>query len=199
MIMDKQAMKALRTIDAVGAGVCLVLTGAMFVLGVQPMLQRQAELSAAEVALQAKRTEAQQSELAFTVARRQVMLAESAAAARPLRLQPLARLNAWLALIAETATSAGVELDQLEPQRALHAQHYETVPIRVVGRGSYTATTRFLHVLHEAMPDIAVPSLKLEGNPQANGAGAPARFEFDLLWHAAGTPAASASAEGGRP
>lgn len=197
--MDREAIKSLRMIDMAGAAVCVALTGVVFVGGVQPMLERQAELSEAEVELQAKRAEAQQSELTLTSVRRQVSLAEQTVAARPLRLQPLERLNTWLALIAETAASSGVQLDQLEPRKAIHAQHYETVPIRVVGRGNYQAATRFLHDLHEAMPDTAVPALKLEGNPQDDGGEVPAKFEFDLLWHAAPVKSAAvtASAEGG--
>lgn len=174
--------KALRMIDAVGLAACLAVTGAVFVLGVQPLLDRQSRIEETRAQLRAQELAAQQATLALSEARKRVVLAEQAAAENPLRLQPIDRLNAWLALIAETATKSGVELDQLEPGQPLRGEHYVTVPIRVVGRGSFVASTRFLHRLHEAMPDTGLESMDLKGQPRTPDA--PATFQLELKWHA---------------
>lgn len=170
-------------IELVGLIALAALSAAAYFVGVEPILTREAQAASAEAELAAKRRTASDAELALGQVRRQLMQVEQAASADPLRLVPLHRLNGRLADIAAVASRHGLQIDQLEPGRPTPAEHYVTVPIRVTGRSGYGAAARFLHDLRESMPDIAVATIELVGEPQSESAAAKATLS--LVWHAA--------------
>ena len=172
-----------RKIDGIGLGAAVLLTAVAYVAGVQPALDRQAELQARSEERDAKRAAAQEAELALGQVRKQVAAAEQAVAEHPLRLQPVDALNARLADLTAAAGRHGLMIEQVEPGRPTASQHYVTVPIRIAGRSSYGGSARFLHELRAAMPDVAVAAIDLQGEPRS--ASGEAKFTFALLWHAA--------------
>lgn len=182
-------MTTLRKIDMAGAGACVAITALGYVFVAEPMVERATAREAAQAQLAEQRALAEEAEASLVQLRKDVSQLEQAVEAEPLSLQPLDRLNARLAQIAATAAEAGVELDQLEPGRPAADRHYMTVPIRVAGKGGYAASSRFVHQLHEQMPDTAVASVDLNG--RARGRATAGAFRLELVWHAAPTPAAA--------
>jgi Tfp pilus assembly protein PilO len=181
-MMAEGTSNPLRTIDAAGLAVCVALTVGAYFVAVQPMLDRRSEIDTQRAQVDAERQAAALTAAKLAELRQHAARVEQAVASNPLRLQPMTQLNTWLAMIADLATKTGVQLDQLEPGAPVRAEHYVTVPIRLSGRGDYAASTRFLHQLHEAMPDTAVESMELAGHPRTPDQ--PATFRFSLLWHA---------------
>ena len=180
--MSESKAPALKKIDAIGVGVALLLTGAAYLIGVEPLLAREAELRDRRAELASTEQAADAAAKALAEMRKQVALAEQRVAENPLRLQPIYRLNTRLAEIAGAGGRHGLLIDQLEPGGATPTEHYVTVPIRVTGRSTYAGAARFLHDLRTSMPDIAVANVEVTGDPR-NRKGE-AKFTVALLWHA---------------
>jgi Tfp pilus assembly protein PilO len=176
----------LRVIDGAGLAALVLLSAMMFFVGVRPMLQQQAAYRDRMNQLLSERQRASDLTGSLNEMRHQLMTTEQAIASYPLRLEPLSHLNQRLSQITELASASGLEVTQLEPREGVAGAHYITVPIRVVGQGSFQTSTRFLHRLYEQLPDTAVAAVDLSGRPGASAM--PATFAFDLLWYAAPQP-----------
>ncbi len=181
--MSTDDRNPLRRIDAAGVGVALLLTGAAYLFGVEPILAREAELRERQSEVRAARESAEAADRSLATLRNQVALAEQTVAENPLRLKPLGHLNTRLGAIALAATRHGLRVDQIEPGRPTPSTHYATVPIRVAGRSTYGGATRFLHELRTRMPDVAVANVDLAGDPRNRRSEA--KFTISLMWHAA--------------
>ena len=105
-------------------------------------------------------------------------------ASLPLRLEPATSINPRLARLADLAGESGLVLDEIQPGPAADGSHYQTVPIRLAGGGSYPAVAVFLHRLRERFPDTAVRSFECSNT--APGADRPsAAFRAELAWYTA--------------
>jgi hypothetical protein len=101
----------------------------------------------------------------------------------PLRLQPVSAVNQRLALITELASEQKLKLNEIQPGKAVHGNHYDTVPILITGSGNYRTVAAFLHRLHTTFPDTGVSAFSLSGSPATPDAAA--TFRFSLAWYAA--------------
>ena len=176
-------------IDGLGAAGCAVLSGLAFLIVVQPVLRTRAD----QAAMRSELTE-QVGQLAHledvdrTLGQDLERVTEQLAMSY-LRLQPQQYLNAQMARIVELASASGIVIDQTRSGAAEAGERYQTVPVYLAGRGSYSNCAAFLHQLHETLPDTGVVAFELSGNP--SDPGAPPAFEFDLIWYAAATSAAA--------
>ena len=59
---------------------------------------------------------------------------------------------------------------------------YATVPMELTGTGGFANCVRYLHELHEQLPDTTCTAVRLTGTPENPAA---AHFVFELSWHAA--------------
>lgn len=195
MTTHHAAMK--RKIDAAAVAVLLAITAAGYVVGVQPIVARENEIAARRAELEAAKTAAYEATRLLQQVRGRIAAAERMLAENPMRLQPAHRLNARLAEITAAAVRHGLQIDQLGPGRATSSEYYVTVPIRVTGRSSYAGATRFLHEVRAAMPDLAVASMDLTGDPRSSQAEP--KFVLSLVWHASPDRSAAAVTRGGTP
>lgn len=178
----------MRMIDGAGLSACLVLSAAVFMFDVRPVLAQRSELRTLEDRLILQKQQVRDTEASYADQHKQLDQTEQAMAKNPLRLDPLDHLNQLLSQITELATRSGVEIDAVAPGRSEAADHYVTVPIGVAGRGRFEALARFVQLMHQRLPDTAVAELNLAGNPgAADGVGT---FRFELLWYAAPRQAA---------
>ena len=175
----------LRTIDLGGVAVCVLLTAAVFVMGVQPVLEQREQAQLQREQLQTKQQRAQRWAAAAQQLNHRMAQLRQAVADHKLRLAQIDRLNHRLSRITELATEAGLRIERLQPGERVPGDHYHTVPIKVSGRGAFTASSTFLHRLHRTMPDVAVAGVRVKGRPDKAAADTPAAFAFDLLWYAA--------------
>ena len=176
-----------------GLGVlaCAALSAGSYLLGVRPALGRQAERVAAEQDLKDHLAQAERAAADLVAVRRRLVVAGEELAALPLRLEPASGVNRRLNELAQVAAAAGVTLNEVQPQPAVDGPHYQTVPIRVAGTGSYPACAAFLHALRARFPDTSVRAFEAV-NPAAARTGNVATFRVELAWHTeAAAPAAA--------
>lgn len=175
------ALNSRQGINALCAGVCLLLSAAAYWGGLRPMIQERREQRAQQQQLREQHQQLQERSRQLQQLRQQLALTEQAVASEPLRLEPLTALNQRVAQITGLAGRCGLEVDQIRPGASVAGVHYYTVPIHIEGRGEFHAGVDFLHRLHESLPDVAVPVLSLQGR----GAGGSPAFRFELTWYAA--------------
>jgi Tfp pilus assembly protein PilO len=80
------------------------------------------------------------------------------------------------------ASECGLTLDEVTPSAPEPGELYRTVPIRLSGKGSFTASALFLHLLRTNLRDTTVRSMNLVGDPTGEVAST---FVFELVWYAA--------------
>ncbi len=174
-------------IDALGLLACALLTGVAYVAVVSPVLQKHSERSALRAQLAEKRDRIsslsqmeRQLDAQVAQLREDLVLGE-------VRLEPPQYLNTRMALIVELASATGIVINQTRAGEVKPGARYQTVPIFISGRGSYSKSAAFIHVLRNRLPDTGVVSFELSGNPgkpEATGT-----FRFELIWYAAPTRA----------
>ena len=101
--------------------------------------------------------------------------------ANSVKLEPAAQLNARVAKLTELAGANSLQLDAIEPgiETASGSGRYDTIPIRLAGRGAYKDVTKYMRVLHETLPDTGVGVLELTSAEN----GGSAAFVVMLQWH----------------
>jgi Tfp pilus assembly protein PilO len=99
-----------------------------------------------------------------------------------IQLQSSKYLNARIAHIIDQADKGELDVHETRPGTVRDHPRYQTVPILLAGRGSYSDCAAFLHRLRESLPDTGVVEFELTGRPAAPLA--PASFRFNLVWYA---------------
>lgn len=177
-----------RAIDALGIAVVAVMTAAVFLLAIDPALEHRHELQQRHEQLVEEQRHAAALARHAQDLRRRLDATQRMVERNPMRLESLRALNRRLSQMTELASDSGLRIEQIQPGRDIPGEHYHTVPIKLVGRGEFGASTRFLHRLHESFPDVAIASMSLTGQPErARAADAPG-FDLTLLWYAAPPP-----------
>ncbi len=174
---------ALWQVDLSGFAVCAAMMLVVYLVAVQPLLDRRAEAEDRKQELAQRRQESSDVLAALTSAKRELAVVEQSLAETPLRLQPMGAVNQRLALMTNLASEAGLTLNEIQPGKAALGTHFATVPIQVTGSGRFPTIVAFLNRLHTTFPDTGVTSFSLSGTPATPRA--PVTFKVDLAWHAA--------------
>lgn len=172
-----------RCIDCAGVAICLLITAAVYVIGFQPMLEREAGFAAQREALRQRHRQLDQTTATLTLMRGHLVKFRQAINESAIQLQSSANLNRRVAEITELASRCGLAVHEIQPGVIRGGERYDTVPIQLGGQGTYQSGALFLSRLHDAFPDTGVSSLELSGNPSTPEA--PAVFRLSLTWHAA--------------
>ena len=179
-------------IDVAGVIVCLLATGAVFLLGFEPLIDRESQHMARRNAVAQRHRQIEQSTATLTMMRSHLVKVRHAIKESAIQLQPSSNLNRRVAQITDLATRSGLAVHEIQPGTIVSGDRYDTVPIQLGGQGTYESCARFLSQLHEAFGDTGVSSLEMTGTPAAPAQ--PAAFRLSLTWYAAPRPAATASA-----
>ncbi len=118
---------------------CAGLSVAAYALGVQPALAAREADEAYAADLQGRRQNAADLAATLATARQKLEQTRREVAGLPLRLELAAGVNQRLAKLADLATAAGLEINEVQPGAAADAPHYQVVPIRISGTGTYPA------------------------------------------------------------
>ncbi|MBI1367841.1 MAG: type 4a pilus biogenesis protein PilO [Planctomycetes bacterium] len=172
-------------IDAAALGACLLLTGAVYFVGLKPMLDRETERASQQERLidlhsQSAQLATHLNDSRATLTRMRKKIEDSA-----IQLQSTAHLNKRLADVTALATECGLQVNEIQPGSITRGERYETVPINLAGTGYYSACANFLHRLQAAFPDTGVSAFEMTGKPA--DPKQPAGFTFNLIWYAAPT------------
>jgi Tfp pilus assembly protein PilO len=172
-----------RKMDAAGLAVCALLTLAGYVVGFQPVYQAHRERTARQRELADSRAKVNDTGDALAQLKRELTQTQRAVADSPLRLQAVSQINQRLAGLTELAARAGLAMDQVQPGPPVHGKRFDTVPIHIIGSGTFPTCAKFIHLLHSEHHDTGVRSFSLSGHPASPDA--PATFQCDLSWYAA--------------
>jgi Tfp pilus assembly protein PilO len=165
--------------DLAGLAVLIGLT-ALFAFGVfMPLTlrSRQAQTQADETARQRQRANA----LASLIrdAKADLERVQTRLASTRLRIDPPDALNERLSQLIAAGGEHHLSLTELKPGEAVATKRYTITPIRLTGAGAYPDVARFLHQLHQRLPDLAVAGFKLERGDNDSGVG---RCELEFRW-----------------
>jgi Tfp pilus assembly protein PilO len=181
--MTEQPKRFPWQIAAVAAGVCLGASVAAYALGAQPLVRHRQAEAARAAELHERRDRAGQLGAELSALQRQLDDARQALARTPLRLQPATLVNQRVEAITRLATDCNVALDEMRPGPPVDSTHYQTVAIRIVGRGRYPAFTTFLRKLRATFGDVGVRSFSASSDPRAQADSATAVFQAELIWY----------------
>jgi Tfp pilus assembly protein PilO len=180
--IDPAQRKKLWKVIACAAAACLGISAAGYFVGLSPAIAHVSERKADMDELANRQQKGAQAKAELTRTRKRLLEARREVDDLPLRLEPASVVNRRLNRLAEAATAAGVNLNEMQPMPAIDTQHYQTVPIRVTGSGSYPACAAFLHTLRTQFPDTAVQSIDAQ-NASPGRDNNIANFRLDLEWH----------------
>ena len=180
-------MSAVRTahgrswqVDLAGAAVCVGLTLLFYLAGVLPLSRLQAAQLEQRTELETRREKATRLAAAADTLQRRLKQVGQALGEAPVQLRSARELNQRLARLTNLAGECGLAIDQTHSDRPHNGPWYQTVPIRLAGKGAYPTCAVFLDQIRRAYPDMGVSSFELAGEP---GSNAPAAFRFDLVWY----------------
>lgn len=170
-------------VDVAGASVCIVLTIGAYLLGVAPVVHRSAQIQEMTQQLETQRSKAadlarSKNQLKQNLQRLQAVLDQAA-----FRLEPISRLNPYLAQLTDLASRSGLALHEIKPGQPSQSQYYRSTPIRLSGSGSYRSCAVFLHNIRGEFPATRVSSFQLAA--LNNSANPEARITLELAWHTA--------------
>jgi len=195
-----------RHIDALGAGVCLVLTLGLYLVGIVPLTDAQAEYAEDKQACTREQQHVLKLEGSLEALQDRLRDARRRAEAGTIHLRPPATAPLHVAHISRLAAEAGLQVDDMGTGDPTPGPFATTVPVHLSGTGTYSACTHFLARLREALPETCVLAFALNGKP--NDTTGAATLTMDLAWHAtlpasqhahaaaAAAPDAGASPEG---
>jgi len=170
-------------IDAAGLAVCLVISIAFYALGVAPLIQRSADIQ------DSIEEQQRQEQVKIDLARSHNQLKQRLGQAQKelneaaIQLQPISRLNEYLAQLTNLATKSGLSLYEIKSSKPVTLKHYRSIPIRLSGTGTYQDSVSFLHSLNREFPDIRVSALNL--SVSAYSEKPEPKVNMSLVWHTA--------------
>ena len=176
-------------IDALGLGACIAIVAAGYFLGLAPLLHYQTNVMARHHLLAGQRQKVVSAQGSLRQLKGQLAALQSIESQDVLKPGKLVRINSRLEQITSLAAARGLEIKDVEPGMTRQESHYQVVPLRLNGTGSFRGCTGFLHDLRHSLHDMTVVGFRLSGTPQA--AGAPVNFNLELCWYTAPLDASS--------
>ena len=171
-------------IDLGALGLLVVMSLVAYLLGVEPVIERHRGLDLRKAELSARQNtdrelSARVAQVATRITELKQELSENA-----IKLQSVDQINTQLARLAALTGTCGLKLDQLRPDKALNGSRYQTVPIYLVGSGSFPQCVKLLNRLQREFPDMSVASFEVTGDPTKPKEAT--KLRVDILWYAIG-------------
>ncbi len=190
-----QSTSNARMIDLAGGGVCVALTLGVYVLGIEPRLERTAQTLRDLSVVSSREREAQELDQGIAGARKRLVELTKQSEDSAVRLEPPENINRRLEAITRLAETHHVTIDQLGPGSASTDTRHIRIPIKVGGTCGYVSFGSLIADLRAEFPDTAVNEFSISA-PHA-GDTTHAGFTLDLMWFAAppGGAVAKGSAE----
>jgi Tfp pilus assembly protein PilO len=171
-----------RHIDAIGAGICLVLTVGLYVACIVPLTAARDQYAADKEACVREREHAQNLEASLRRLHVQLNEIRRRAEENAVHLRPPSTAPLHVAHISRLAAEAGLQVDDMRTGDPAPGPYATMVPVHLAGSGTYSACMRFLRRLRETLPETCVLAFALTGEP--NDTTGAAALTMDLTWHA---------------
>jgi Tfp pilus assembly protein PilO len=189
--MNHKAPNESSPVAVFGLSSCVALTALFVCVVIWPMiLHRQAAVDR-EAELIADKAKTAQFASAITRAKTNLQSVRAEIAGSQWALEPQGHLNNRVAGITNLAKKCGLEIEEINPGSTLAGSQYDSLALKLTGRGSYRGCVTFMHQLHDHYPDTAIGGFRITVGGQE--AGGPLSMEFNLVWFA--KPATTAQAE----
>lgn len=168
-------------IDVAGLLVCLVLSGATYLIGARPLLASRDERAARNVAFQATMEQANLLAAGTRALRAQLSTAQTAVAKIEIPLQPATSINQRIAELTSLGGDCKLEMQSIQPGAISSSPRFAQIPIQITGTGTYRACAEFLHRLRLQCPDTSVCAF--EFSAAAGDQNAMVTFNVQLMWY----------------
>ena len=167
-----------------GLVLCVALSIGAYFFGIKPATGRSQRQQEQQFDLRERRGKSAELSASLAAMHRQIDTTKESLEKLPLRLEPASQINQRLARITDLANACKLTITEIRPGLVTDAVEFQTVPIQIIGTGTYPACAAFLHKLHANFPDTAVRSLETANNnpSPASTAGV---YRLELLWHTA--------------
>jgi hypothetical protein len=172
-----------RRMDAVGIGLCVLMSLASYLTTVRPFVRQRSATAALRQEMRAQQEKAAQLETAIGTVKEQLRAVRQDLAAAAIQLDSAAHINRRVAALTEFFAGCEIQVDDVQTGRTCAGPRYDLVPITIVGSGAYRQCVKLLHGLCGAFPDMSVMRIELAGNPAQ--ALEPEKFQLVLFWYAA--------------
>ena len=168
--------------DLAAIGIFALLALIAYMVGVYPVIRRHQgfALRAAELKVQQEKARKLSGKVAHVAS--EITQIKQELADNTIDLKSAGQVNSHLARIARLAGRCGLKIDRLRPDKRLNGTRYQTVPIYLVGSGSFPACVKLLRELQRGFPDTSVASFEVKGDPTKPTE--PTKLRVDLLWYA---------------
>jgi len=170
-------------VDLGGSATCLVLTAIVYVIGIQPLIDRRAEAAEARDRLDTHR----QTELQLNTKRQKLMqrlaTVRAALPGSSVELQSVRHLNQRLDNLIQLARQFGMSIDQVRPGLSASGPHFRKTTIHLIAKGEFGSCVKFLRETHLRLRDTSVIDFEISANPADRTPVA--RCRIDLLWYTA--------------
>ncbi len=184
-----------RRIDAVGLGLCVVMSLVSYLTTVRPFVRQRSATAALRQEMRTQQEKASQLEAQVGTVKEQLRAVRQDLAAAAIQLESAAHINRRVASLTEFFAGCAIQVDDVQTGRICAGPRYDLVPITIVGRGAYPQCVKLLHGLCRSFPDMSVMRIELSGNPGQTLE--PEKFQLVLFWYAApGNPAQNAARDG---
>ena len=170
-------------VDAVGVGVCVVVSLVGYATLVNPLLQKRSAATGLQRELQTRQQKVTEVQSAVAAAQERLTAARQQLAAGAVQLESAAHINKRIAGMTEFFSGCELHVDDVRTGRVSSGLQYDLVPITILGRGGHRPCVQLLQGLCAKYPDMSVMRLELSSNPAESADSG--KFRFELFWYAA--------------
>ena len=169
--------------DITAAALCVGMSLLAYFVGLAPIVEhRDRRITQWEQWVERRR---ELSRLSHTVLvlKRHLSATREELARCQVKLESADHINSHVAQLTGLLSECELQVDALQPGRALAGSQYYLIPIALQGRGGFVQSLSFLHRLGMTLRDIGAVQFSLSGDPSKPAErGA---FTIDLLWYTA--------------
>ncbi|MBC8108138.1 MAG: type 4a pilus biogenesis protein PilO [Anaerolineae bacterium] len=168
-------------IDIAGIVICLVLSGAAYLVGARPLMASRDERAERDVAFAATVEQANSLSASTRALRTQLSTAQTALARIEIPLQPSTSINQRIAELTALGGECYLEMQSIQPGAITNSERFAQIPIQVTGTGTYRTCADFLQRLRKQCPDTAVCAFELSVPPGDSSMAV--SFNIQLMWY----------------
>jgi Tfp pilus assembly protein PilO len=188
--------RPLLPIDAAGVAVCIAISLVVYVIAIDPAVQKRALLAQQRRELATQYDKCAKLKTSMTGLESQLAGTQDELNHSRVRLMSADQVNTRIAELTGVFGDCKLEVDDVQigpgpvETGRIGGLQVDMLPISITGRGGYKQSAMFLHELGKTFPDMGLAKLELWGDPAKPDE--PRRFRFEFLWHTVPKTVASA-------
>lgn len=166
-------------IDLAGVLGLLLVTALALGVAFLPLFWRWESQVRLREQLEERRARAGEQDQSIEMMTARVAELRAAAQVGPVVLRASTSVNQRLAELTQLAAEADLAIEEMKPGDAWPEGSLTVAPIRLAGTGTYQAATRFMRMLRDRFPDMAVDGFDMHRRP---GPASSSAVRVDVRW-----------------